>query len=999
MWGVLLATVATVQAAKPDADALDAQVVELYRAGRYAEAMPLARQIVDIRRESPPDLDMAWSLTNLAGLLYSHGNYAAARPLYEESLNIRQEALGPKHPDVATSLTNLGAVLQALGDHAASRSMFERSLDILREAADLDGSGQRALAASLNNVAATLMFQGDYPASQRLYEESLAIRRKALGPRHPKVATSLTNLAQVLQDQGDYLAARRLFEEGLDIRREAFGSDGDRPRHPDVASSLSSLATLLHDEGDYLAARPLYEESLDILREALGPGHPRVAMTLNRLANLLNAQGDKSAARLLYEESLDIFREALGPRHRQVAMSLNNLGLLLKAQGDPAAARPLLEESLDIRREVLGPGTPDVAVTLHNLAMVLAAQGDYAAARPLYEESLDIWRETFGPRHPKVALGLGNLATMLSSQGDHTAARLLFEQSLDIVREAHGPKHPDVARYLNRLAGLLQAQGERDAARALRDEALGIIEERLTMLDGLSEREALRFLPTVRPTLDRWLTLFDRPQDAQAAWTHVLRFKGALAARARSARSLATIEPEVASMGADLDDLRRQLARFAFAESTPEERAERKDRIAELSEEKEGLERDLLAKSALYREASGASDATPADLCEALPDGSALIDLLRYTDGEPRYLAFVQRAGDCTVHRVELGPAAPIEQAARSWHEVLRDPNSQTRRIRDRGSALSELLYDPVTAVAGDSTHWLFVPDGPLATVPLGALPTADGYAIEERLITYLDRANAVLRSPKFTGEGALLVGGVDYDATRTEGDERSMLAPCNGGGFAPLPGAAVETEAVAARWNRVRRREPASLLGDASATESAVADAVRGKALVHIATHGFFATGRCKSALTDGAGYDPMLLSGLVLAGANQPADPFSPEDGIMTATEVATLDLSASNLVVLSACETGLGEIESGQGVLGLRRAIAIAGAHTLIMSLWSISDAETAALMDGLYSRHLRRRSMPAAEALRDAQLQILETQRSSGDDQPFAWAGFIASGDWR
>jgi len=977
----------------PDvATSLNNLAVLLQALSDYPAARLLLEESLDIRREAlgSRHLEVGASLNNLAVLLKAQGDYPAARPLLEESLDITREALGPRHQGVAASLNNLAVLLKAQGDYSAARPLYEESLDIRREAL---GSRHPTVATSLNNLAVLLEVQGDYPAARRLYEESLDIRREVLGPRHLDLATSLNNLAIVLKAQGDYRTARTLYEESLDIRREKLG-----PRHLDVAKCLNNLATLLKAQGDYRAARPLYEESLAMRREALGARHPDVAMALNNLGSLLQDQGDYPAARPLYEESLDIWREALGPRHPKTALSLNNLGTLLKVQGNLSAARPLFEESLDIRRETLGPRHPDVAMSLNNLALLLQDQEDYAAAQPLLEESLEVVRKALGPRHLEVAGSLNNLALLLKAQGNYDAARPLYDESLEIWREALGPQHPDVATGLNNLASLLQAQGDAAGARPLRDEALGIIESRLHLIDALSEREALLFLPTIRPKLDDWLTLFQEPDDATRAWTHVLAIKGALAARARTAGDLARVNPDIAEVAAELAEVRRQRARLVFADASPEEREARVPELADLAKQQEVLERQLLAESASYRRAVATDEATPAAICEALPPDTALVDLLRHQGlEEPQYLAFVLVSDDCTPRRVELGPAAALEAAAKQWHAVLRDPNATPRRVEDRGRTLAALFMDPLESVASDRANWLVVPDGPLATIPFGALPTETGFVIEERQITYLDRANDVLREPSgVRSSGALLVGGVDYDARRrSDSKDRPFLAPCNGGDFAPLPGAAAETERVAARFARYRRKEALTTLGDAEATESAVANALQGKAIAHIATHGFFATGDCQSAVDDGVGYDPMLLSGLVLAGANQPADPFAPEDGILTASEVAACDLFGTELVVLSACETGLGELTSGQGVLGLRRAFSIAGVDSLVMSLWSVSDEGTVALMDDFYRRLLRGRGMPPAEALRQAQLAVLSKQREAGDINPFSWAAFIAS----
>ena len=176
-------------------------------------------------------------------------------------------------------------------------------------------------------------------------------------------------------------------------------------------------------------------------------------------------------------------------------------------------------------------------------------------------------------------------------------------------------------------------------------------------------------------------------------------------------------------------------------------------------------------------------------------------------------------------------------------------------------------------------------------------------------------------------------------------------------GRFDPLPATATEAAAFADRWRR-KTGDDAHRLTGSDATESAVSAALKGRAVVHVATHGFFASEACKSAL-HGDGFDPMVLSGLVLAGANRPVDPSAAEDGVLTAAEVASLDLSGTGLVVLSACETGLGEVKSGEGVLGLRRAFAI-------------------------------------SEALRQAQLdRLAESRRRTGEARAWEWAGFISA----
>jgi len=1003
-------------AAEPDIPTLSAEMAALYEAGQFADAEVRARALLDAMDGDPatPQTDVAATMSWLAALLEIQGSYDEARLVAEEELSIllkvhgrqhvsvakslltlaqirqaqgdfpgarlllvegleiRRALQGLRHVDVGTALNQLAVLAQAEGDYESAKAYFEEALDIYREEF---GPRHQFVALALGNLAGVLMDLGSISTARAAYEESLAIQREVLGPRHYEVATSLNNLASVLYAQGEREASKQLLVESLEIQKDALG-----PEHPEVGIGLVSMGTLWMAEGDYARARPLMERGLNIVRTALGR-HPSVAHTATVLGELVHKQGDLEVARRLFEESADIRRELLGPDHPHLATSLNHLGWVLGDLNEFDRARTLFDEALRIQTLAFGRHHPEVAKTLNNLAGLHQQKGDFDNARVILEESLAIHRAVFGDGHRTVALGLNNLGRVQHQQGDTAAAVTTFEESLDLYRTVVGSDHPEVANTLTNLALVHRARGDLDAARPLLDEALHIMEGRLSLLDFLSEREALLFISSVKKPLDLWLATDDGANPE--AWMHVLRFKGALAARARASRALAAVEPEAAAVADQLDQVRRRLARLAFAEGPPDAQS---DELASLGAERERLERSLLALSGEHRRAQARAEATPEALCEALPPGAALVDVLRVAvDDEHRYLAFVQNRHDCIVRRVDLGPADAIEAAALEWQEVLRDPNALPQRTRGRGSALAALLWTPLAEAVGGAEHWLVAPDGPLATVPLGALPLEGGYAIESHLITYLDRANDVLRGSKADGEGALVVGDVRYAPAPSHPEGGSSSGPCDGGDFTALPGTAAEAHGLEKRWRR-GRRSPLSSLSGGKATEAAVGVALEGKALAHIATHGFFAKGECRAAL-ERSGRDPMLLSGLVLS------------DGILTASEVATLDLSATQLVVLSACETGLGEIASGQGVLGLRRAFAIAGTSTLMMSLWSISDAATVPLMDRMYRRALKRRDpMSAAEALRAAQLEIIAEQRKAGVESPFTWAGFIAAGDW-
>ena len=374
---------------------------------------------------------------------------------------------------------------------------------------------------------------------------------------------------------------------------------------------------------------------------------------------------------------------------------------------------------------------------------------------------------------------------------------------------------------------------------------------------------------------------------------------------------------------------------------------------------------------------------------------------MSYGADPPTYDAIVVTR-TCEPVRVSLGNAKELDALVENWTEVLayRDEHSggsPQSRVDERGRRVTDALWRPLAPLLDGADHLIVVPDGALASMPWGALPIdGDKYLIEERLITYLAASTDLLRAPTEPGSGLFAVGGLDFgEAAAPDSGLLAMRgAGCNDGLWAALPGTAAEVGDISDRYRRYAKSEPLRLTGQ-DATEAAVNQQMGGHRYVHFATHGFFATGACTS-YTEGSDH-PMVMSGLVLSSANEPPEGAQFWDGILTAEEVGTLDLRGTELVVLSGCETGLGSQHPGEGVQGLRRAFALAGAQSTIMSLWSVTDEGTAQLMDALYQKMWRRRrALAPAQALRAAQLDILALSRSQGDARPGDWSGFILSG---
>jgi CHAT domain-containing protein/tetratricopeptide (TPR) repeat protein len=1027
--------------------------VSAYSRGDPEKALALAKQALAVRKKILGNQHplTAASLNSVGFLLSKQGDLANAQQCLEQALEIRRSLFGELHRETADSLDGLGGLLWEQGNHAAARKCIEQGLDIRRK---LFGPEHPVTALSLNNLGSVLQSMGQYEAARQQFDRALAIKLKAFGKDHPDTANTLSTLGVLLWHQGEFAPARERIEQGLAIRRKVFGE-----RHPDTAASLNDLGSLFQAQGNYAAARTCFEQVLATDMSIHGEWHPNTANSLNNLATLFDSQGDYATARSLYERSLAIRKRVRGEWHLDTAVSLNNLGYLLTSQRDYAAARPLYEQALASRTKALGEQHPDTAISLANLGSLLADQGDYAAARPLLEKALSIRRKTLGERNVETAVSLNNIGELLASQGAFAEARPYYEQSLAINEKSLGEQHPITATALSNIAGLLRHQNKNEDARPYVEKALAIQRRSLDLAAAaLSERQQFAMNEATRSILGQWLsTTSETPSLAAADYAAVLAWKGAVSARQQQLRILRR-EPSLAPLAERLRAKAVRLANLSSSVPGPANAdVDRRAELVRLTEEMEKLEIELSARSAGFRDAQRSVAPTLALVSRTLPDDAVLVEYFEYGHGrtdpkrpgqwifEQRLTAFVV-ARERPVVRVELGPADAIAAAVEDWRKRVLGKQPFDSQAADPGQMLRRLLWTPLEKHLANARTVLISPDGAVARIPFAALPgKAPGtYLLEDVTIAVVPLPR---RLPLMAEIGAdseppslLLVGDVDYGAAPGKGNSQgtviASLAPTRSGErgprFEPLAQTKGEIDNVRTSFLKRFARGQVTPLEKNAATESAVRAKASEHRYLHIASHGFFAPPEILSATaprarharreldlfgsSDVRGFHPGLLSGIVLAGANRPPAP-GEDDGILTALEVATIDLAKTELVVLSACETGLGKSAGGEGILGLQRAFQIAGAGSVVASLWSVDDIATQVLMTRFYD-NLWTRKMPKAEALREAQLFLLREAPQQGllrgvprldapetlpaadrRTPPFYWAAFVISGDWR
>jgi CHAT domain-containing protein/tetratricopeptide (TPR) repeat protein len=828
------------------------------------------------------------------------------------------------------------------------------------------------LAGSLNNLANVLREQGKYTDAETLYREALARRRRFYPKQdHPNLAMSLNNLAVVLQDQGKYADAETFHREALEMRRRLY----PKQDHLDLAASLSNLATVLADQGKYADAETFSREAL-AMRRHLYPSQD----------------------------------------HPDLAGSLNNLAIVLLEQGKYADAESLQREALEMKRRLYGKQDhPDRAQSLTNLASVLRHRGKYADAETFHREALAMLRRLYARQdHPLLAFSLNHLAILFHEQGQYADAERLFREALAMRRRLYAKQdHLLLAESLNNLANALRDQGKHAEAETLYRQALTMYRALTRYLAAVrSEGEALTLAATYAPARDNFLSnAWASKAAAATVYPEVWASKAALVRvyeqRALAGRAAAT-DPRAATLLDQLTDRRRRRADLLLAPtpSDPATAQQRDTDLAQLARDIETLGRELRPLLPTLERADKLANALPADLQKVLPADAAVVDFLRWTLSQQdpkvpgregfkwtiRYLAFVVTKDKVTW--LDLEEAKPIETAVTAWREAITEgkdvPPELPAKVRD-------LVWAKVRQELPERVKVIYLcPDLALCRVPWAALPgdKPDTILLEEYAVAILPHAVFLLDKlwpqdpiPKRPTE-VLAVGGVAYDAAVparakvavNRGDP--LLKPGQPLGWAALPAAAAEVGGV--RGAARKKDLVCRTLEKEEATTTAVLTALPKARVAHLATHGFFADASFRSAFLDpklfemtlrgervGAGaLSPMVMTGLVFAGANKAS---TPGRGIVTGEALVDLDLSGLDLAVLSACETGLGDVAGGEGTFGLQRAFHLAGTRDVVASLWKVPDRPTAALM-ALFYRNLWDKDMTPAEALRQAQLEI-------------------------
>jgi CHAT domain-containing protein/Flp pilus assembly protein TadD len=978
-----------------------------YGVGQVAVAEQLLQRALAIQEKlAPNSLEMASTLNNLGIVAYSRGDLARAEQYYQQALAI-YEKLAPNSLQVANTLGNLGNVAANRGDLAAAERYYQQALAIFEKLAP--NSLQVAL--TLNGLGFVAYSRGDLAAAERYLQQALAIQEK-LAPNSLQVADTLHNLGGVARARGDLARAEQYYQQALAIYEKL------APNSLQVASTLTTLGNVAYARGDLARAEQYYQQALAI-REKLAPNSLQVATTLHNLGNVAYARGDLARAEQYYQQALAI-KEKLAPNSLQVASTLTTLGNVAYARGDLARAEQYYQQALAIQ-EKLAPNSLDVATTLHNLGNVAYARGDLARAEQLYQQVLAI-QEKLAPNSLQVALTLNGLGFVAYSRGDLAAAERYLQQAL-AIEEKLAPNSLDVAGTLHNLGSVAANRGDLARAEQYYQQALAIREKlapnslqvagTLQNLANLARQQ--KNYPQAQRYLARALAIYETQRaavqdpetktafaetyfnaytlQAQLALDQQQPQQAALALERSRARTLAelmhtrdlTLPDNAPKALRDLIAQQEQLQRDFLLLARQQRQTDPDDTNAlqrlqamsrELADRQRQLDRQLRQQFPTY--ASLLNPQPP-----AIPQLQAALDattvLLYHAFADKELLIVAVSRQTVRGYRVKVDPRTLEKDLAEFQRVVAKPPLERTASERRKLLALGQRLYatliKPAEPSLKNATTVLLCPEGALNRLPWGALIVAvdkqgrPTYWVERVALgitpsagVYL-QAKAVRPAPR----GVAIAAVSQYQQQVAQGSAVEQLVRRSGGALGDLP--AVKQEVAQVR--QLLGKQGVMVAQEGEATPERARQMAQGARVVHFACH----------ARADDV--DP-LGSGLLLSPAGSDA-------GLLTAAEVVSRWRLRADVVMLSACETAVGQVRRYEGMYGLARAFLFAGCRSVGASLWRVDDVSTARLMGVFYRGYAL--GVPKVEALRRAQVALLRDRQYA---DPYYWSCFVLMG---
>jgi len=831
-------------------------------------------------------------------------------------------------------------------------------------------------------------------------------------PANKSAALYETTIQQAMTalEAGDYTNGIKWAKQALSFAQQAYGQ-----KHFSILKSLTVLGRLYKAQGRYELAEPVYVQTVELCKSLLGEKNPNTLIAMDNLSNLYQAQGRYELAEKIKVSLLALSKQVLGEKHPDTLIMMGNLAVLYKIRGQYSLAQPLFEQVFSLSKELAGETDPNTLIAMDNLASVYEDQQLFAKAKPLKERVLLLSKQVLGENHPDTLIVMNNLASFYDAQQHYELAQPLKEQVLELHQAVLGDYHPNTLIAMNNLGLLYQVTEQWDKAEKIWQQMLRASNFYLErVLAGAGEKTRQAYLQQEDFKRNNYLTFYQHRQLPEEAFYFSLARKGWLLRLSSeiSALTKQSADPQIKKQTVQFNQLRERLSALVFSKNPD------KAQIQALEEKINTLEMQLSQAVTGFKRST--MEVTPAQVLDILSPDQGLVDFLVYNEIDfktqatksTQLVALV--ANHDGIVLVHLGEMLPIAEAISAYRKAILDEADNEFKSLTHPKLAQQLyqqLWQPLLPYLDAKKTVYLVPDGILNLLPFKALQTQDAHYLSEQVqLIYLNSGrDLVLPVTTTKPHNAAIFANPQYDAQKTPPDtlprKRSMTISrgLEDVYFAPLEQTQKEGDEIV-KLMQIAPQKP-QFYTQLTATETEINRLVQPR-ILHLATHGFFMEdiksdtnhAQLRNLTVNKASRkfieNPLTRSGLAFSHANQGikgVKQVDGSDGILTALEVLSLNLEGTELVTLSACETGLGDIKVGEGVYSLNRAFQEAGAKAVLSTLWSVDDEGTNQFMQRFYRRFLQ--GMPAQQALQDTQTEFIH---STEWNQPFFWATFVMTG---
>jgi CHAT domain-containing protein/Flp pilus assembly protein TadD len=954
--------------------------------------------------KSPASEESIMVFNSLGDIYLSTGLIDSAAILLTQASDFASESAAI--PTLLTFQINnsLGLLQLEKAQFKEANALFEQNLNMISLSY---GDASREYAQTLNNLGAIAIEEGDYNSAENLFVQAGEIFSK-LNPDLITQANLLKNLALIAHGKTDFQKADSLYTAAAELYVATYGEE-----HLSLLSLYPKMALVQLALGNYPQAEQYFRKVISIATANYGVGSISYANAISGMGLFYQSTGNFAQAEKNLVEAIALYELVFGKKHPAYITAIENLSSIYQAENKLEKALPLLEEALIGDSIVYGINHPQYAATLHNIASVYLAQERFAKAQEMYQSALVIDEKVYGTRSPVYASTQYNLAVLFQKTDQTESADSLFDKVATLRREILGEQHPDYIYTLYGWGLLKQTKEEVDTAYQLLNTAvdsyLFLFKE---YFPSMSESEKAAFYHKVNPVFEAFKDFaLENYQQIESLSKQLfdlqLNTKAMLLNASAKMRNKILNSNDQVLISAFNDWLQMKELAVQYYSYSREELEREGINLMRVEEEINSMEKALSLKSNVFNNAFQTDSLTWKKVKEKLAPNTAVLELVRVRKSLKNdsiiYAGLLLTDTSLEPEIIILQDGKKIEER---WFKAYQ--NLIKYKVTDTLSYVK--LWKWLDEAIPDGLAKLYVsPDGIYNKININTLydKREDEFLLEKENIRIITSARDLLdRSTSSSAESdslmlnplLVLFGSPDFNLGN---DEQVALNSGIGlvrlfnGHIPALPGTLAEVEAIDSltrlkNWRVIKYTE-------AQATEIAI-DEVQSPSILHIASHGFFKNSDDgylgASMRAQNVAGNPLLRSGLLLAGATVGLAgglpyPNSYEDGMLTAYETMNLNLEGTELVVLSACETGLGEIKNGEGVYGLQRAFIVAGAKNLIMSLWTVNDYTTQLLMTEFYKRWTQ--GEDRFTAFRNAQFKIKEQF-----PEPYYWAAFTIIG---